>query len=227
MGSVIGSLSSGFVEVVGNLFGHPLDFLAGKSCSSTCGSTWDFICYIENFCIAHLLKLAIVAALFYLVLLFFYLSHKLGICECICTTLCKITWACFATCFSVLEYSCTFLCYKLPMLKRKHRDHKREMVMELYPMTCEEEEPKHRKERRSLSSRRWRDYRGDHLRRSLRPRSHRIRVGISGDSAYGNRRNPIKHGGHATTVHDIRVSRTSKFVQKGGNYKGAIHRRRR
>lgn len=33
--------------------------------SSVCGSTWDLICYIENFCIANLLKLLAVVALLY------------------------------------------------------------------------------------------------------------------------------------------------------------------
>ncbi|XP_059629973.1 uncharacterized protein LOC132272925 [Cornus florida] len=82
--------------------------------------------------------------------------------------------------------------------------------------------PRHMKDRRSL-----RDYRGDHLRRSLRPRSHRIRVGISGDSVYVNKRNPIRHGHHGSTVHDIRVTKTSIFAHKSANHSGAIHRRRK
>ena len=34
--------------------------------SSVCGSTWDFICYIENFCMANLLKMAMVLVLSYI-----------------------------------------------------------------------------------------------------------------------------------------------------------------
>ncbi|KAK2992063.1 hypothetical protein RJ640_016993 [Escallonia rubra] len=66
MGNVIGSLLSGFAQAVEKLFGSPIDFLAGKSCSSVCGSTWDLICYIENFCVANLLKLATAAVLLYI-----------------------------------------------------------------------------------------------------------------------------------------------------------------
>ncbi|KAL0423613.1 UNVERIFIED_CONTAM: hypothetical protein Sradi_0896100 [Sesamum radiatum] len=57
MGNVVGAIFSGFAQVVGKILGHPLDFLSGKSCNSICGSTWDILCYIENFCVAHLLKL--------------------------------------------------------------------------------------------------------------------------------------------------------------------------
>ncbi|XP_027093160.1 protein HAPLESS 2 [Coffea arabica] len=60
MGNVVGSVLGGVSEVLGKLLGHPLDFLSGKSCSSKCGPTWDLTCYIENFCIAQLLKLGLV-----------------------------------------------------------------------------------------------------------------------------------------------------------------------
>lgn len=57
---------SGFIQAIGKLFRSPLDFLAGKSCSSICGSTWDLICYIENFCVANILKLIMVLVLSYI-----------------------------------------------------------------------------------------------------------------------------------------------------------------
>ncbi|MBA0566176.1 hypothetical protein Golob_011019, partial [Gossypium lobatum] len=57
MENVVSSVFSGFIQAIGKLFHSPLDFLAGKSCSSICGSTWDLICYIENFCVANILKL--------------------------------------------------------------------------------------------------------------------------------------------------------------------------
>lgn len=75
-----------------------------------------------------------------------------------------------------------------------------------------------------------RHYKIDHLRRSLRPRSHRIRVGISGNSAYYvAKKNTNKHyDDQGNRVHDIRVTRTSKFARKGAsNYRGSIRRRRR
>ncbi|THG08322.1 hypothetical protein TEA_015425 [Camellia sinensis var. sinensis] len=199
---------------------------------SACGSTWDFICYIENFCVAHLLKLAMVSVLFYFVLLFLYSLYKLGVCRCFARTLCKTVWACFATCFFTVEHGCTFLCYKLPKLKRKYRKRKRDIKRFNSSSTDEEDRtfpyhvPRHMEDKRSLS-RHWKDYRGDHLRRSLRPRSHRVRVGIRGDSVHVNKRNSMKYGHHGRTVHDIRVTRTSQFAQKGANYKGSTRRMRR
>ncbi|XP_057766581.1 uncharacterized protein LOC130987034 isoform X3 [Salvia miltiorrhiza] len=65
MGNAVGSIFSGVGQVVGNIFGHPLDFLSGKSCNSVCAPTWDFLCYIENFCVAQLLKFVMVAILVY------------------------------------------------------------------------------------------------------------------------------------------------------------------
>ncbi|KAL1533600.1 corepressor interacting with RBPJ 1 [Salvia divinorum] len=75
MGNSVGSVFSGVGQVVGNIFSHPLDFLSGKACNSVCAPTWDFICYIENFCVAQLLKFVMVAILAYFMLLFFYLLN--------------------------------------------------------------------------------------------------------------------------------------------------------
>lgn len=41
-------------------------FLSWLLFSSACGSTWDLICYIEKFCVANLLKMVVVLALFYI-----------------------------------------------------------------------------------------------------------------------------------------------------------------
>ncbi|XP_011653782.1 uncharacterized protein LOC101218855 isoform X3 [Cucumis sativus] len=65
MGNVASSLASDVFSAIGKIFGSPLDFLSGRSCSSVCGSTWDFICYIENFCVANLLKMGMVFILSY------------------------------------------------------------------------------------------------------------------------------------------------------------------
>ncbi|XP_058218174.1 uncharacterized protein LOC131329118 [Rhododendron vialii] len=229
MGNVISSFVSGLGTVINKLFGSPLDFLSGKSCSSICGSTWDFICYIENFCVAHLLKLAVVSVLLYFVLLFFYSLYKLGICQCVCQTLCKMAWASFATFFSIVEFGCTFLCYKLPKLKRRHRKHKRDI--ERFCTSSSDGEEEATKDRRFRDhkpgkslSRHWRDYRREHLRRSLRARSHRVTVGIRRDGFCVNKRNGAKYGNQGKNVHDIRVTRTSKFAQKRGDNKGSSRR---
>ncbi|XP_022891868.1 uncharacterized protein LOC111406721 [Olea europaea var. sylvestris] len=233
MGNVVGSFFSGFSQVIGKLLGHPLDFLAGKSCDTVCHSTWDFTCYIENFCIAQLLKLAMVATLFYFVLLFFYLSYKLGICQCICHTLCRTTWACFATCFSTLDFCCTYLCFKLKSVKRTRRRQRRDIEKELSTSTSEEDyeesfsrqQPKNLKDRRSLSHRR-RNYKQEHLRRALRPNSHRANLGISRNSMHRQTRNTYGSD-HVSPVHHIHViTRSSKFARQGSRHKGKVHHRR-
>ncbi|CAI9299937.1 unnamed protein product [Lactuca saligna] len=63
--------------------------------------------------------------------------------------------------------------------------------------------------RRRLSSR---DHKRNHFRRSLRPKSHRLRVGVDGDSVYATKRKRIKHG-------DVQVVKTSSFARKGTNHK--------
>ncbi|KAF5725315.1 hypothetical protein HS088_TW23G00036 [Tripterygium wilfordii] len=232
MGNIIASFFSGLAKVIGDLFGSPLDFFKGKSCNSVCRSTWDFICYIENFCVANLLKMAMVFALLYIVLLFLYLLQKLGICQCVGWSLCKFLWACLASWFSIWEYCCTFLLVKVLRLKRRNRERRQSNFEEfdtsteedLYDESFSSRVP--RRELSSLQSRRLRDYKRVHLRRSLRPRSHRIQVGISTDSKYGSRRNSFRPSNH---VHSIRVTQTSKFVRKGPNYSSRVggYRRRR
>ncbi|KAJ6412641.1 hypothetical protein OIU84_005647 [Salix udensis] len=230
MGNLITSFLSGFTKVIGDLFGSPLDFLAGKSCSSVCASPWDFFCYIENFCVANLLKMVVVLALLYIVLLFFYLLYKTGICECVGHSLCKTAWACLVAWFSMWEHCCIFAFDKLVMLKRVRRS-RRSGSSEFD--TSEEDSdyiPRTIETSGSSLSRRTRDYRRVHLRKSLRPRSHRIRVGLSSDFDYGSGKNPnAKHGKHFSTIHNIRVTRTSQFVRKRASFRGvrANHPRQR
>ncbi|KAI3464536.1 hypothetical protein Pfo_021199 [Paulownia fortunei] len=242
MGNAVGSLFSGFGQVVGKVLGHPLDFLSGKSCNSVCGSTWDIICYIENFCIAQLLKLAMVATLVYFVLLFLYLLYNLGICQCICHTLCRIIWACFATCFSALHFCCSYLCFKLRTVKRKRRRRRRKRDIEEFaaPSTSNSEDdyeleessrfqqPRNLEHRRSQFNTR-RNYKYEHLRRSLRPTTHRAHVKLSGNSIHLHRKKIMKNiDDQASPLHHhIRVTRSSKFSQKGSRHRTGIHHRRR
>lgn len=134
-------------------------------------------------------------------------------------------WESLAPCFCALEYCCTFMWFKLRLLKRANRRKKSE-VIEAFDASDDEEgedgslypyhAPNHMEKSRSQSRPR-RDYRGAHLRKSLRPRNRNIRAGISRDLVYGNRRNCIKHvDGNASRLnHGIRVTRRSKFVHKG------------
>lgn len=180
------------------------------------------------------------------VLLFFYLLHKLGICGCICEAACQIIWACFSSCFHIWECCCTFLSLKLHKIKRRRRRVRIRVNQKFFSETGEyypddEQLPYHFpvSERISRSfSRRRRDYKGSHLRKSLKPRKDHARVEISRDLSYRNKRNhssedpsyasnAIKHGNYRGTVHDIKVTSTSKFARKGINNKKKVILRRR
>ncbi|OAY78570.1 uncharacterized protein LOC109717629 [Ananas comosus] len=234
MGSIVGSLIAGFTKVIGDLFGAPLDFLSGKSCSSVCAATWDLICYIENFCVANLVKMVAVLVLLYIVLLFIYLLYKIGICGCISKGMCKMLWSCIVSCFSSCEYVSMLAWFKLKNLKQSREERKR--YLEDYYDTSSDDDleerisysrvPRSTELRRTLSKR-SRDRRRIYLDRSLRPRSHRIRVGISRRSIYMNENDQgLKHHhGHVSSaLHNIKVTHTSRFVQKA-NVKRIHHRR--
>ncbi|XP_061358429.1 uncharacterized protein LOC133302636 [Gastrolobium bilobum] len=245
MGNVIESFGSGLGNAVGKLFGSPIEFLSGKSCSSVCGPTWDLVCYIENFCVANLFRLAMVFVLLYIVLLFFYLLHKLGIYGCIIRCVCRMIWACFSSCFHILEYSCTFLCFQLYKVRRRRKMVRMGINQKFHSKTREDYTdeclsyhfPTSAKISKSFSRRR-RDYKGSHLRKSLRPRKHHARVEISRDLSYKNKRNhsfgdpiytgsAINLGNYRGTVHDVKVTHSSKFARKGINKRKRVLQKQR
>ncbi|XP_048227459.1 uncharacterized protein LOC8277762 isoform X2 [Ricinus communis] len=229
MGNIIKSFTSGFTNTISDLFTSPLDFLSGKSCSSVCGSTWDFVCYIENFCVANLLKLAMVLALLYIVLLLIYLLYKLRIFECVGHSLCKLAWACMVCWISLWKNCCFFLRDSLIMLKRVSHHHRRDSSeFDTSEDDCYDYEHRTMDVSSRPLSRQMMDYRTAHLRRSLRPKSHRIRVGLSTGSEHGyGRYHHIKHANHGSTVNNIRVIQSSKFVRKGINHRRKGHSRER
>lgn len=136
-----------------------------------------------------------------------------------------MTWACFTSCFSSCEYGCMFVWFKMKHLKQRRQEQVRDI--EDYLSSSSEDDleerisyrhiPASRSFSRSLSHR-TRERRRMHLERSLRPRSHRIRVGISQSSVYVKERDHRNHMMHVGAIHhNIRVTRTSKFVQKGNS----------
>lgn len=161
-------------------------------------------------------------------LLFLYLLYKLGICECVVRSLCKTLWACLVSWLSLWEHCCFFLCDTSTVLRRishRHR-HRRKRdfssdELDTSEDDCGYELSRTTEMRRSLS-REMREHRRVHrLRKSLRPRSHRIRVGFRKESEFGsygrNYQLHNKHRNHISTVHNIRVIRSSMFARKGMN----------
>ncbi|KAL1833676.1 hypothetical protein ACET3Z_003327 [Daucus carota] len=137
-------------------------------------------------------------------------------------------------------FSSSFICYMnwafLRHVKRISRRRRRrdvegqyyasssdEVEEESSSSTCNDEVSRIEKKRRHR-----RDYKRNHVTRSLRPRSHRVRVGVNGNSGYITRNNSSKHwDDHDSSVHSIRVAQTSKFARKGSSFKGSKHRKRR
>jgi hypothetical protein len=88
-------------------------------------------------------------------------------------------------------------------------------------------------------SRRRRDYKGCHLRKSLKPKRGHAQVEISRNLSYKNKMNHsirdqsytsnanIKHGNYKGTIHDIKVTQTSKFARKGMNSRKKVIRRQK
>ncbi|GAA0148655.1 hypothetical protein LIER_08038 [Lithospermum erythrorhizon] len=246
MGNVVGSVSTGFVDLIGKLFGHPLDFLAGKSCNTVCGPTWDLTCYIENFCLAHLGKLMLVSVLFYFVLVFFYLLKKLGIFHCIFHIIDRLVKSCFSTCFYGLECCCTSICSILDKHNQRRRK-KKEMDVELAVSgdeDCEESSSYRGRHRRRDGHGRISSYRGrhrrdghgrsglkqDYLGQSLKPRSHGTWVEISRNSEHlkkGHGNIDSEHTKQTSSPsHLVRVTRTSNFANKKHQLKHSRQRRR-
>ncbi|XP_073276509.1 uncharacterized protein [Primulina huaijiensis] len=75
-----------------------------------------------------------------------------------------------------------------------------------------------------------RNYKDEHLRRTLRPNNHRSRVRVARDhSLHLPRRKSFKNGECSMSPlhHHIRVTRSSRFAHKGSMHRSGIHHRRR
>lgn len=167
-------------------------------------------------------------------LLFLYLLFNLGIFQCICRTLCHIVFALFSTYFSALHCCCTYCGSKLRSVKRRRRRRRRDVEESAAQSSSSGgsedgyelgeiptfQPPTNLEHGRSQFSRR-KNYKDEHLRRSLRPNSHRARVELSGNSVDLHRRNTPKN------VDDhVRVTRSSRFSHKGSKHRGRTHHRR-
>lgn len=90
MGTVISKAASGIGSVLGTAFVAPFKSIFNGSCEDVCPGPWDIICFIEHLCVTNLVKLLMILGLCYIILLFCYLLFKVGICQCIVRSLCKM-----------------------------------------------------------------------------------------------------------------------------------------
>ncbi|CAF2162365.1 unnamed protein product [Brassica napus] len=194
------SFFTGFFHSLGNFFGFPLDFLSGKYCSLVCPSPWDVLCYVENFCVA------------YLFLFFFYMLYKIGFWHCIIHSFCRLLWALVSCWFYILSYCYTFFCYDLLHTKRRRRRRNHRYTEGAY---SDDGSFRYHRSRREVRKE-------ERLRKSLRPRSHRVRVGVRKDHRSSDS-GLSQHAGDVGQVHGIRVSRESKCARKGSKRRGRVH----
>ena len=121
-------------------------------------------------------------------LLFFYLLFKLGICQCIVRSLCKMCWAACETYFFALEDISCFLWHKLKNTKRINRRRRRRFQdVELGYSSSDESDFLDNYHHLNVSRKQKlvRKRRKDRLRRSLYPSS--------------------RHSGHCHNHHHVRL----------------------
>ncbi|XP_010539604.1 PREDICTED: uncharacterized protein LOC104813627 isoform X2 [Tarenaya hassleriana] len=139
MGGVVGKAANDVGVFIGNAFAAPFKAILGRSCENVCTGPWDLECFIEHFCIPDLAKLLMISALSFLILMFFYLLLKLGICQCAVKSLCKMSCAaCEAYCCTIGDIVC-FLCRKLRNTKRVYRRRRRWHDIEAMTYSSSEE----------------------------------------------------------------------------------------
>uniref|UniRef100_A0A1J3DZL4 Protein HAPLESS 2 n=1 Tax=Noccaea caerulescens TaxID=107243 RepID=A0A1J3DZL4_NOCCA len=207
MGNVLDSFFTGFSHSIGDFFGSPLDFLSGKSCSTVCPSPWDFICYVENFCVANLAKTALILVVTYVFLFFIYMLYKVGFWHCIIHGFWSLLWGLVSCWFYILSNCCSFFCNNLLRPKRQRR---RRYTEDDSGDDDDDDDGsfRYQRSRRGCT-------REERLRKSLRARSHRVSVGV--------RKDHRQHAGGVGHVHGIRVSRESKFARKGSKRRTRVH----
>ncbi|XP_031376617.1 uncharacterized protein LOC116192264 [Punica granatum] len=140
MGNLISQAANGIGDALGSAFSAPFKSVFGASCEEVCSGPWDVVCFIEHLCVANLAKFLLIVGLCYMILLFFFLLFKLGICQCIGRSLCKMCWAaCVTYWYAVGDISC-FLCHRLMSTKRVYRRRRRYRDLEVgYQSSTDEE----------------------------------------------------------------------------------------
>ncbi|CAL5439284.1 unnamed protein product [Camellia sinensis] len=115
MGTVISKTANGIGTLLGNAFVAPLKAVFGGSCESPQGCLFRNMGYNLFYrAYVHLQSGETVNG-------FGALLHKLGICQCIGRSLCRMCWAACETYWFALEDFTCFLCHKLKNVKRVNR----------------------------------------------------------------------------------------------------------
>lgn len=160
---------------------------------------------------ANLAKAALILILSYCFLFFIYMLYKVGFWHCIVHGVCKLLWALVSCWFYILSYCCSFFCYDLLHSKRRRR---RRNHRDIEDDNSDDGSFTYHRSRRECR-------REERLRKSLRPRSHRVRVGVRKE--HRSDLGLSQHADGGSPVHGVRVSRESKFARKGSKHRTRVH----
>ncbi|KAL8166125.1 hypothetical protein V2J09_007624 [Rumex salicifolius] len=140
------------------------------------------------------------------VFLFIYLTYKLRVFHCIFCCIFKTTWTCCSTCLCTCCHCCHCLFHELAAVRRRPR---RAHMIPVYDECSSSirfgNRTRRRHGRRNL------------IRSSLKPTSHRVRIGIRRKNEIaGGRISKRRRGFVGSDVRQgVRVTRTTKFAHKG------------
>ncbi|KAK9726781.1 hypothetical protein RND81_05G236500 [Saponaria officinalis] len=125
MGASTSKVLSDIGSLIGNAVAAPFKSVFSRSCENVCEGIWDVVCFIEHICILDLIRFLLACCLCYICLVFLYLVYKLGICQCLAKSLCKMCWGACETYFFTLEYMCSFCWHKIRYTRRVYRGRQR------------------------------------------------------------------------------------------------------
>ncbi|XP_024006415.1 uncharacterized protein LOC112082930 [Eutrema salsugineum] len=121
MGNAIGNASTDIGSFIGNVLTAPFKATLGRSCLNVCSGPWDLSCFIEHFCLPDIAKLVMISALCFIILMFITLLFKLGICQCVVKSICKMSCAACAMYWCAIGEMIRCLWYNLRNTKRVYR----------------------------------------------------------------------------------------------------------
>ncbi|KAG6510475.1 hypothetical protein ZIOFF_028499 [Zingiber officinale] len=178
MGSALSKAANGVGAALGNAFVAPFKTIYGTSCD--------------------LLRLLMVSVLACITLLFIYLLFKVGMIQCLCRSLCKMTWVACASYCTALKEMASFLWHKLKNTKRVYRYQFSNMEESFSSSDYDSSEDRRTRRRRLTGERRK-----ERIRKTLCP---------VGRSSKGRRR---KESGHQVRLRTREVSVQLKSERRG------------
>ncbi|KAM7276210.1 hypothetical protein ACFE04_018076 [Oxalis oulophora] len=183
MGTIISKAANGIGGVLGNAFVAPFKNIFGASCEEVCAGPWDLVCFIEHLCVSNLVKLLLMFALCFILLMFCYLLFKIGICQCIVKSICKMCWAGCMTYWYALEDITCCLWYKLKNTKRVNRRRRFKDIERGYSSSTTSESEFSTNLNLSRKRKLTRESKGRHNRHHVKLKTREVSIRVKGRSS--------------------------------------------